>query len=137
MIIHPFDSIPYYICIFYGGAYNSCILDVFCFHSQALGTDLDKAIQLLALHKKMAVIVSEGRQVLSKAGRDCKTAAMNKCGLWDAVRDSQEILITLHEETLDLLKAKYLLDGQLDAVKEVVRRKRELLLIHTGASLRS
>ena len=136
-MIHPFDSIPYYLCIFYRGAYNSCILVLFCFNSQALGTDLDKAIQLLALHKKMAVIVLEGRQVLIKAGRDCKTAAMNKCGLWDAVRDSQEILITLHEETMDLLKAKYLLDGQLEALKEVVRRKRDLLLIHTGASLRS
>ena len=97
--------------------------------------DLDKAIQLLALHEKMAVVALEGSQLLRKAERDCKKAAMNKCGLWDAVRDAQEILNTLHGETMDLLKAKCLLDGQLEIVGKVVRRERELLLVHTGAFL--
>lgn len=80
----------------------------------------------------MKRLVLEGGLLLKKAERECKKADMNRCGVWDDVREAHENVSFLHDETASLLKAKFVLDDNIGSVAALVKQKKELFALYKG-----
>ena len=104
---------------------------------QALEADLDKASSLLSVYETMKRLVSEGILLLKKAERESKRADMNRCGVWDDVREALENVSYLHDETASLLKSKFILDDKLGSLATLVKQKKELFAVYKGTYVRT
>lgn len=80
--------------------------------------DLDKTGLLLSTFEKMQDLWKSANRIMTQANRDKMKAEMKQCGVWDDVKEQFEKLSFLHDETLALLKVKFLYDSQLEGVKK-------------------
>ena len=77
--------------------------------------DLDKTGLLLTTFERMQELWKSANRIMAQANKDKMKAEMKQCGVWDDVKEAFE---KLHDETLSLLKVKFLYDSQLEGVKK-------------------
>lgn len=104
-----------------------------------LEKDLDKTGLLLSTHARMTRLWERASRVLLEAQREKKRCEMRLCGCWDDVKETQEKLTVLHEETMELLKLKFMYDMQtsglqtlLASCKEKVARTHDIWVRHSA-----
>ena len=81
--------------------------------------DLDKTNLLLSTFDKMERLWKSANRIKNQANKDKLKAEMRQCGVWDDVKDCLEKASWLHDETLNLLKVKYMYDSQLEGKTRV------------------
>jgi hypothetical protein len=81
--------------------------------------DLDKTNLLLSTFDKMERLWKSANRIQNQANKDKLKAEMKQCGVWDDVKDMLEKASWLHDETLNLLRVKYMYDSQLEGKKHI------------------
>ena len=74
--------------------------------------DLDKTNLMLATYEKMQGLWKSASRIMNQANKDKMKAEMKQCGVWEDVKEALEKASFLHDETLNLLKIKYMYDSQ-------------------------
>ncbi len=91
---------------------------------ERLERDLDRTGRMLSIYAYMMNLWSKATKILEEAKRELKRCEMRRCGLWESVRESQEALAVIKDQTRELLKLKYIYDNQLEKVEEDLRNRR-------------
>lgn len=87
--------------------------------------DLDKTGMLLATFEKMQELWKSANRIMAQANRDKMKAEMKQCGVWDDVKEAFERLSFLHDETLSLLKVKFLYDSELEGTRRTFEEQQK------------
>lgn len=92
-----------------------------------LEKDLDRTARMLQIYEYMEKLWQKATKVLAEARRELKRSEMRRCGLWESVREANEELIVIRDQTKELLKLKYTYDSQLSATEEDLARRQLVL----------
>eukprot|EP01038_Epipyxis_sp_PR26KG_P004244 gene4244-6023_t len=76
----------------------------------SLESDLDKTSKLIHTFESMQRLWKQATLIQHEASRSVKKAEMKRCGVWETVKECHEKTSFLHEETINLLKIKYLME---------------------------
>lgn len=119
--------------------------DSYAFDTELSGIeqDLDKTGLLLATYERMQILWRQATRILIQADKDMRKAAMKHCGVWENVQEQRDKTMFVHDETLELLRIKFLFDSSkgsqgvvLDAEKQLFEEKAknvDLLLLNLHA----
>ena len=78
---------------------------------EGIEADLDKTGMLLSTYDRMQKLWRQATRILQQADKDRRKAEMRFCGVWEDVTEAKEKLSWVHDETLELLKIKFLYDS--------------------------
>jgi hypothetical protein len=88
--------------------------------------DLDKTGLLLATFDKMQALWKSANRIMAQANKDKMKAEMKQCGVWDDVKEQFEKFSFLHDETLSLLKVKFLYESQLEGARHTYEEQQKM-----------
>jgi len=100
--------------------------DSFHFDSRLLGMeeDLQRTGRLLAIYDRMTALWMQASRILRQAERERRKAEMKQCGVWDDVKELQDVSSFLHDETRSLLKAKFIIESKSEKLLQVLAFKK-------------
>lgn len=101
----------------------------FTFDTELTGLerDLDRTSKLLSTFEKMQKLWKHSNKILLQARRDLKRAEMRRCGVWGDVREANDQLSFIHDETKTLLKARLMFESRLDVIEKDVASRTNTL----------
>lgn len=90
-----------------------------------LERDLDKTSKLMATFRSMQLLWQQANHIQNQAKRDKLKAEMARCGVWEAVRECQDVASMIKDETRSLLRVKLLMDAKLDNQLKTTQFRRQ------------
>jgi len=95
---------------------------------EGIEKDLDKTGLLLATYERMQAMWKQASRIMAQANKDKRRAEMKQCGVWEDVKEIRDVAYFLHDETLSLLRVKFLFDSQLEATTSIYEAQHKLLM---------